>query len=112
MELSTVGHLELGRRFPDRHTALNIELIMFVHLIFSAFLVKNLTTLLADMEPEDAIEYVLPIVKTFSADAMESVREALAMHLDRIVLYFFQVRRQRLIRTLLFISNISLKQQY
>jgi len=58
----------------------------------SSFLAKNMTTLLAAMEPKEAIEFVIPIVKTLSVDTMESVRETLAVNLDKIVLFFFQVK--------------------
>lgn len=44
------------------------------------------------MEMREAIRHVIPIIKDFSMDAMDVVRESLAAQLDKIVLYFFNVR--------------------
>ncbi|GJJ75307.1 serine/threonine-protein phosphatase 4 regulatory subunit 1 [Entomortierella parvispora] len=54
-----------------------------------SFLAREITTLLPQMEMREAIGHVIPIIKDFSMDNMDAVREALAAQLDKIVLYFF-----------------------
>ncbi|KAF9189579.1 Serine/threonine-protein phosphatase 4 regulatory subunit 1 [Haplosporangium sp. Z 11] len=55
-----------------------------------AFLAREVSTILPEMNIYDAISCVIPIIHEFSSDSMESVRESLASQLDKIVIYFFQ----------------------
>ncbi|KAI1315935.1 Serine/threonine-protein phosphatase 4 regulatory subunit 1 [Mortierella claussenii] len=58
-----------------------------------AFFAREVATLLPSMDLRDAISCIIPIVRDFSADPQESVRESLASQLDKIVLFFFQNAR-------------------
>ncbi|KAF9574249.1 Serine/threonine-protein phosphatase 4 regulatory subunit 1 [Mortierella alpina] len=51
---------------------------------------REVATILPEMNTHDAISCVIPIVRDFSSDSMEPVRESLASQLDKIVLYFYQ----------------------
>lgn len=55
-----------------------------------AFLARELLTMLPSMDLKDAIETVIPVMRDFSMDPQESVRESLAAQLDKLVLFFFQ----------------------
>ncbi|KAG0203378.1 Serine/threonine-protein phosphatase 4 regulatory subunit 1 [Mortierella sp. GBA30] len=55
-----------------------------------SFLAREIVTILPEMNTYDAISLVIPVVREFSADSMESVRESLVSQLDKIILYFFQ----------------------
>ncbi|KAF9350522.1 Serine/threonine-protein phosphatase 4 regulatory subunit 1 [Mortierella sp. AD094] len=55
-----------------------------------AFFAREVATLLPVMDVRDAVTHIIPIVRDFSADSQESVRESLASQLDKIVLFFFQ----------------------
>lgn len=66
-----------------------------------ALLARELIVMLPTMDLGDAVEYVLPIMREFSMDPQESVRKSLASQLDKIVLYFVQVRSTKTTRKLL-----------
>lgn len=68
--------------------ALNFFLFEF---FTSSFLARELPTLLVQMNTRQAIVQVIPIIRNFSLDPMDTVRESLASQLDKIVLYFYQV---------------------
>ncbi|KAF9897128.1 hypothetical protein BX616_006139, partial [Lobosporangium transversale] len=55
-----------------------------------SFLARELPTLLMQMRPQQAISHVIPIIRDFSLDPMDPVRESLASQLDKIVLYFLR----------------------
>ncbi|KAG0229614.1 hypothetical protein BGW42_001448 [Actinomortierella wolfii] len=55
-----------------------------------AFLTREFTTLLSQMEVVEAITNVIPILRDLSLDPQDSVRESLAAELDKIILYFYQ----------------------
>lgn len=56
-----------------------------------AYAARVLGELLADVDPCESVEYVLPLVSGFSLDEDESVKEAFAADLHRILWYFFSV---------------------
>ncbi|KAF9429043.1 hypothetical protein BGZ76_001928 [Entomortierella beljakovae] len=55
-----------------------------------AFFAREVITLLPSMDINDAITYIIPIIRDFSVDPQESVRESLASQLDKIILFFFE----------------------
>ncbi|KAG0379838.1 Serine/threonine-protein phosphatase 4 regulatory subunit 1 [Mortierella sp. AD032] len=55
-----------------------------------SFLARELPPLLHQMNTLQAIIHVIPIIRNFSLDPMDTVRESLASQLDKIVLYFYQ----------------------
>ncbi|KAF9142982.1 hypothetical protein BGX30_001644 [Mortierella sp. GBA39] len=55
-----------------------------------SFLARELPTLLIQMNTRQAIVQVIPIIRNFSLDPMDTVRESLASQLDKIVLHFYQ----------------------
>ncbi|KAF9549628.1 hypothetical protein EC957_003164 [Mortierella hygrophila] len=55
-----------------------------------SFLARELPTLLSQMNTRQAIVQVIPIIRNFSLDPMDTVRESLASQLDKIVLHFYQ----------------------
>ncbi|KAI8600356.1 armadillo-type protein [Dissophora ornata] len=55
-----------------------------------SFLAREMPTLLVQMKPNRAISHLIPIIRDFSLDTMDPVRESLASQLDKIVLYFYQ----------------------
>ncbi|KAG0303538.1 Serine/threonine-protein phosphatase 4 regulatory subunit 1 [Dissophora globulifera] len=55
-----------------------------------SFLAREMPTVLAQMRTSLAISQLIPIVRDFSLDPMDTVREALASQLDKIVLYFYR----------------------
>ncbi|KAG9319868.1 hypothetical protein KVV02_006941 [Mortierella alpina] len=61
-----------------------------VYEFHRSFLAREVATILPEMNTHDAISYVIPIVREFSSDSMEPVRESLASQLDKIILYFYQ----------------------
>ncbi|KAF9947881.1 putative serine/threonine-protein phosphatase 4 regulatory subunit 1-like, partial [Mortierella alpina] len=61
-----------------------------VYEFHRSFLAREVATILPEMDAHDAISCVIPIVRDFSSDSMEPVRESLASQLDKIVLYFYQ----------------------
>lgn len=60
-------------------------------LDISSFLARELPALLVQMNTRQAIVQVIPIIRNFSLDPMDTVRESLASQLDKTVLYFYQV---------------------
>ncbi|CAK9782157.1 unnamed protein product [Cutaneotrichosporon oleaginosum] len=56
-----------------------------------AYAARVLGDLLGDVDPCESVEYVLPLVTGFSLDEDESVKEAFAADLHRILWYFFTV---------------------
>jgi serine/threonine-protein phosphatase 4 regulatory subunit 1 len=54
-----------------------------------AYAARVLGELLGDVDPCESVEYVLPLVSGFSLDEDESVKEAFAADLHRILWYFF-----------------------
>lgn len=56
-----------------------------------AYAARVLGELLGDVDPCESVEYVLPLVSGFSLDEDESVKEAFAADLHRILWYFFSV---------------------
>ncbi|KAF9083641.1 hypothetical protein BGX23_011256, partial [Mortierella sp. AD031] len=55
-----------------------------------SFLARELPPLLIQMNTRQAIIHVIPIIRSFSLDPMDAVRESLASQLDKIVLHFYQ----------------------
>ncbi|KAF9190562.1 Serine/threonine-protein phosphatase 4 regulatory subunit 1, partial [Haplosporangium sp. Z 767] len=55
-----------------------------------SFLAREMITLLPHMETQQAITHLIPTIRDFSLDAMDSVRECLATQLDKIILYFLK----------------------
>lgn len=55
-----------------------------------SFLARELPALLVQMNTRQAIVQVIPIIRNFSLDPMDTVRESLASQLDKTVLYFYQ----------------------
>jgi hypothetical protein len=58
-----------------------------------AYVARVLGDLLGDVDPCESVEYVLPLISAFSLDEDESVKEAFAADLHRILWYFFTVSR-------------------
>ncbi|BEI87031.1 hypothetical protein CcaverHIS002_0703770 [Cutaneotrichosporon cavernicola] len=54
-----------------------------------AYAARVLGDLLGDVDPCESVEYVLPLVSSFSLDEDESVKEAFAADLHRVLWYFF-----------------------
>lgn len=54
-----------------------------------AYVARVLGDLLFDVDPCESVEYVLPLLSGFSLDEDESVKEAFASELHRILWYFF-----------------------
>ncbi|GMK60040.1 hypothetical protein CspeluHIS016_0902570 [Cutaneotrichosporon spelunceum] len=54
-----------------------------------AYAAHVLGDLLRDVDPCESVEYVLPLVSSFSLDEDESVKEAFAADLHRVLWYFF-----------------------
>ena len=54
-----------------------------------AYVARVLGDLLYDVDPCEAVEYVLPLLSGFTMDGDETVREAFASELHRILWYFF-----------------------
>ncbi|KAG9319794.1 hypothetical protein KVV02_005318 [Mortierella alpina] len=55
-----------------------------------SFLARELLTILPQMRTQQAIVHIVPILRDFSLDPLDSVRETLASQLDKIMLYFLQ----------------------
>jgi serine/threonine-protein phosphatase 4 regulatory subunit 1 len=56
-----------------------------------AYVARVLGDLLGDVDPCESVEYVLPLISAFSLDEDETVKEAFAADLHRILWYFFSV---------------------
>lgn len=56
-----------------------------------AYVARVLGDLLGDVDPCESVEYVLPLISAFSLDEDETVKEAFAADLHRILWYFFAV---------------------
>lgn len=56
-----------------------------------AYVARVLGDLLGDVDPCEAVEYVLPLLSGFSLDEDDTVKEAFAADLHRILWYFFSV---------------------
>lgn len=54
-----------------------------------AYVARVLGDLLAEVDPCESVEYVLPLLSGFSMDEDETVKEAFASELHRILWYFF-----------------------
>ena len=54
-----------------------------------AYVARVLGDLLAEVDPCESVEYVLPLLSGFSMDEDESVKEAFASELHRILWYFY-----------------------
>ncbi|KAF9931509.1 hypothetical protein FBU30_010018 [Linnemannia zychae] len=78
---------------PDEQIRLQFESTYDVHRLR---LVNTVLDVLPEMSISDAINTVIPILQGLSADSKDSIREALAGHLDKIALYFFQHAKVRL----------------
>ncbi|KAG0223007.1 hypothetical protein BGX31_008754 [Mortierella sp. GBA43] len=55
-----------------------------------SFLARELPTILFQMRASRAISHIIPIIRDFSLDGMDPVRESLVSQLDKIVLYFYR----------------------
>ncbi|KAF9977153.1 hypothetical protein BGZ65_007525, partial [Modicella reniformis] len=55
-----------------------------------AFLARELVNILPSMDLREAINLIIPVMREFSADPQESVRESVASQLDKVVLFFFK----------------------
>jgi len=58
-----------------------------------AYVARVLGDLLSDVDPCESVEYVLPLLSGFSIDDDESVKEAFASELHRILWYFYSTCR-------------------
>jgi len=58
-----------------------------------AYVARVLGDLLAEVDPCESVEYVLPLLSGFSMDEDESVKEAFASELHRILWYFYSTCR-------------------
>lgn len=58
-----------------------------------AYIARVLGDLLYDVDPCESVEYVLPLISSFTLDDDEGVREAFAQDLHRIIWYFYSVCR-------------------
>lgn len=58
-----------------------------------AYVARVLGDLLGDVDPCESVEYVLPLISGFSLDDDDTVKEAFAADLHRILWYFFTVSR-------------------
>lgn len=58
-----------------------------------AYVARVLGDLLGDVDPCESVEYVLPLISAFSLDEDDTVKEAFAADLHRILWYFFTVSR-------------------
>jgi serine/threonine-protein phosphatase 4 regulatory subunit 1 len=58
-----------------------------------AYVARVLGDLLADVDPCESVEYVLPLLSGFSMDEDETVKEGFASELHRILWYFFSTCR-------------------
>ena len=58
-----------------------------------AYVARVLGDLLSDVDPCESVEYVLPLLSGFSMDDDESVKEAFASELHRILWYFYSTCR-------------------
>ncbi|KAL7423656.1 hypothetical protein Q5752_001237 [Cryptotrichosporon argae] len=58
-----------------------------------AYVARVLGDLLVDVDPCESVEYVLPLVSGFSMDEDDSVKEAFAAELHRILWYFYSTCR-------------------
>lgn len=56
-----------------------------------AYVARVLGDLLGDVDPCESVEYVLPLISGFSLDDDDTVKEAFAADLHRILWYFFTV---------------------
>lgn len=56
-----------------------------------AYVARVLGDLLGDVDPCESVKYVLPLISGFSLDDDDSVKEAFAADLHRILWYFFTV---------------------
>ncbi|KAF9365139.1 Serine/threonine-protein phosphatase 4 regulatory subunit 1 [Mortierella sp. NVP85] len=55
-----------------------------------SFLARELPAILFQMKPSRAIAHIIPIIRDFSLDTMDPVRESLASQLDKVVLFFYR----------------------
>lgn len=62
-----------------------------------AYVARVLGDLLSDVDPCESVEYVLPLISSFSLDEDDSVKEAFAVDLHRILWYFFSVSIQEVV---------------
>jgi serine/threonine-protein phosphatase 4 regulatory subunit 1 len=58
-----------------------------------AYIARVLGDLLYDVDPCESVEYVLPLISSFTLDEDESVKEAFAADLHRMLWYFFSICR-------------------
>jgi serine/threonine-protein phosphatase 4 regulatory subunit 1 len=58
-----------------------------------AYIARVLGDLLYDVDPCESVEYVLPLINSFTLDEDESVKEAFAAELHRILWYFYSTCR-------------------
>jgi serine/threonine-protein phosphatase 4 regulatory subunit 1 len=58
-----------------------------------AYIARVLGDLLYDVDPCESVEYVLPLISSFTLDEDESVKEAFAADLHRMLWYFFSMCR-------------------
>lgn len=56
-------------------------------------LAKELPNALGEISLKEAIEDILPVVFNLARDSDDTVRETLANELDRILLYFYNVKK-------------------
>lgn len=55
---------------------------------------KDLSSTLHEISLTDAVQVALPIIIQLSKDAEDSVREALAGELDKIMYFYYEVKQQ------------------
>ncbi|KAG0278888.1 Serine/threonine-protein phosphatase 4 regulatory subunit 1, partial [Linnemannia exigua] len=90
-------HLEFGENlekvFAEEHIPLFEQIRLQSESTYDAHrmrLTNHLLQYLSEMHISDAISNLIPVLQGLSADAKDSIRETLAVDLDKIVLHFFQ----------------------
>ncbi|KAK3833599.1 MAG: armadillo-type protein [Linnemannia gamsii] len=90
-------HLEFGENLEKVFAEEQIPLFEQIRLQFESTydahrmrLTNYLLQYLSEMHISDAISILIPVLRGLSADAKDSIRETLAVDLDKIALHFFQ----------------------
>ncbi len=107
MPVGDVGLVDEGDMLPDMDFQMDVtfddEGLNTLERIFllskseypfhRAYIARVLGDLLKDVDPCESVEYVLPLLSGFSVDDDESVKEAFAAELHRILWYFYSTCR-------------------
>lgn len=54
---------------------------------------RDISTIIHEISVQDAVQTVLPIIIQLAKDTEDSVKEALAGELDKIMYYYFEVNK-------------------